>query len=119
MVAAERLAGKRAVVADADGILGIEICNATILDKDAGHAIAGGGDQEGVIETEVEGPGLDFAVPIRMAGSQAEMPFADCRRRVAAALQHGRDGGSARFDDERRVAGEVAGPLLCARRSCR
>ena len=75
------------LVADLDGIVGIEADDAVVLDVDARHAVARGRDDEAVVEADFERAGLDLAVPIGLAVAEAEVPFADDAGGVAGLLQ--------------------------------
>ena len=79
-----------------DRVVGIEADHAVVLDVDAGHAVAGGGDDEGVVEADLERAGLDLAVPVEVAGAQAEVPFADDAGAVAGLLAAWREACSGR-----------------------
>ena len=83
-----------------------------VFDVDAWHAIAGGRDDESVVEADLERAGLDLAVPIDRAVTQSEMPFADDAGRVAGLLQHRGERGTPGRDDQGRVPRQDPCPLF-------
>ena len=83
-----------------------------VFDVDARHAIAGGRDDESVVEADFERAGLDVAVPIDLAVAQAEVPLADDTRRVAGLLEHRRERGSPGRDDQGGVPRQDPRPFL-------
>ena len=91
------------------GSRGIQPHHAAILDVDARHAVARGGNDEGVIEAHFERAGLDFAVPVRFAVAQAQVPLSHAPGGVARLLEHGRERRAARLDDQGGVAGQNPG----------
>ena len=97
-------AGERVVVIHADRVFRVQVDDAAVLHEDARHAVAGGRENEGVVETDVERTGRDLAIPIEVAGAQAEMPLADHAGAVAGLFQHGGERVAAGLDDQRRVA---------------
>ena len=83
MVLAGRLVADGLLVADPDRVGRVEADDAAVLDVDARHAVAGGGDEEAVVEADVERAGRDVAVPVEVARAQPEVPLADDAGRVA------------------------------------
>ena len=79
MVLAGRLVADRLVVADLDRVGRVEADDAVVLDVHAGHAVAGGGDDEAVVEADLQRAGLDLAVPVELARRPG--PGATCRPR--------------------------------------
>ena len=55
------------VVADGDGVVGVEACHAAVFDEDAGHAVDGGGDDVFVVEADVLGVRADECVEVGAA----------------------------------------------------
>src|SRR6476619_7503419 len=97
MIASGGLVADRAAVAHPNWIGGVEPHDAMVLDIDAGHAIASGGNQEAIIKTELKRPRLDVAIPIEIAGSEPQVPLADDARGIA--------GGFERTGERRRAGG--------------
>lgn len=105
------------LVADFDGIVGVEVNDVAIVDVNGGDAVAGGGHDEAVVEAEVEWAGFDFAVPVGAAiRAEAEVPLADDGGFVAGGLHDGADGGGAGFDGDGGVAWGDGGAGLLAPR---
>ena len=82
------LAREVLVVADLNGVVGIETHDAAVLHIDRRHAIHGGCDDAGIVETYLARPRRDALVPVYLAYAHAEMPFADGRCGVAGTLEH-------------------------------
>ena len=81
-----------------------------VLDIDARHPVAGGRLKKGVIKSDFQRTGFDFAIPVRSAFfAKAEMPLANQPGLVARLFQNGRQRGVLRINDERGVAGKDAG----------
>ena len=80
ILAPGRLGADFFAIAHLDRIGGIESDDAMVLHIDARHAVAGRGHDEGVVEADLERPGLDLAVPIRPAFCRRGRD-ATCRRR--------------------------------------
>ena len=59
-----------------DGVGGVEVYDAVVVDVDGGDAVGGGGEEEGVVEAGFVGAGLDFGVPVDVAVAEADVPFA-------------------------------------------
>ncbi len=74
------------LVVDFDWIGRIEASDAMVFDIHARRTIARGGNDVTVVEANLERPRFDFAVPIRSASAEAEMPFADDACGVAGVL---------------------------------
>ena len=68
-----------------------------ILDVHARHAVAGGGEDEVVVEANRLGPRSDPAVPVDGAVAEAKVPLADDTGRVAGALEDRRERRAARL----------------------
>ena len=80
--------GNGLVVVDLDRVGRVEADDAMVLDEDAGHAVAGGGHDEAIVEADLERAGLDLAVPIEGSSlAQAEVPLADDAGRVAGLFE--------------------------------
>jgi hypothetical protein len=112
---AGRLAGEGVAVIHADGIVGVQVDHAAILHENAGHAVAGGGKNEGVVETDIERTGGNLAIPVEVAGAQAQMPLAHNASPVAGLFQHGGERVAAGLDDQRRVARQHTRALVAPR----
>src|SRR5436190_19226666 len=82
------LVADRVLVIDADRVFGVEVRDTAVLDEDARDAVAGRGNDKGVIEADLERAGTDLAVPIDLARAETEMPLADGAGAVAARLEH-------------------------------
>lgn len=97
-----------------DGFLRVEVTHFAILHIDAGHAVARGGHDEGVIEAHVCRSGGDGTVPVNVAAAQAQVPLADGRGAVACLLHEGaqRGGLVSRGQDEGCIPRQDAGALL-------
>ena len=101
------------VVADGDGVVGVEACHAAVFDEDAGHAVDGGGDDVFVVEADVLGVRADECVEVSAAfGAESEVPLADGGGGVAFCVEHVGQGDAGGVDDQFRVAGGDAGVLL-------
>ena len=106
-----RFAGKTTMGPRGDVI--VETDDAAVFDIDGGHAIAGRGHDERMVEADVVRARPDVAVPVRSTlGPEPEMPLADDPCGIACAAQHRRQRGPARLDDQRRVARQDAGSRL-------
>ena len=104
---ARRLISDFLPITDLDGIFRIKADDAMILDIHAGHSISRGRLHEAIIKTDLQGAGLDLAVPIRSAPTtQAEMPFADETGAITRLLQHGWQCGAVCGYDERGITGQ-------------
>jgi hypothetical protein len=101
------------VVADGDGVVGVEAYDAAVLHEDAGDAVYGGGDDVFVVEADVLGVGLDEAVEVGAAfRAEAEVPFADGGGGVAFCAEHIGHGDAGGIYNEFGVTGGDAGVLL-------
>lgn len=112
ILAAAGLVAHLSLEAHADRVGRVEPDHLPVLDVDAGDAVAGRGQDEGRVETELERAGLDCAVPVDEPRPEAQVPFPHHARRLPRGLEDGGERGAPRLDDERRVAREDAGPLL-------
>ena len=83
-----------------------------VLNEYARDAIAGGGDDEAVIEADLQWTRLDRAVPVDVSGAQPEVPFSNACRRIACTAENARNGHRAGIDNQCRVSGKDAGPAL-------
>src|SRR6185503_17266026 len=77
-----------------------ESYNTVIFDVNTGHAIAGGGHDKTVVESQLEWSGLDLAVPIHAQPPKAEVPFSDDCCFVSRLLEDAGGRRSARLDDQ-------------------
>ena len=85
---AGRIVADRLAVADLDRVARIEADDAVVLDVHARHAVAGGRDEEAVVEADLERAGLDVGRSSRGCPlAEAEVPLADDAGRVAGLLQ--------------------------------
>src|SRR6516164_3367139 len=112
MLLAGRFVSDWVLIVDHDGIAGIEPHHAAPLDVHAGHAVAGGGKDERVIEADFQRSRLDFTVPIRSFFAQSEVPFAYRASNISGLLEHKREGIPSRLDDQRRITWQNAGAAL-------
>ena len=77
------------VVADGDGVVGVESCHAAVFDEYAGYAVDGGGDDVFVVESDVLGVRSDEGIEVGAAfGAESEVPFADGGGGVAFGVEH-------------------------------
>ena len=90
-------------MADPERVFGIEVEHAVVLHIDLGHAVIGGGQQEGIIKTNLEWARLEVAIPVWFVCSQSKVPLADDRCFVARFLQQVRHGDDFRLDQGGRV----------------
>ena len=90
-------------VAYPERVLGVEVEHAVVLHIDLGDTVIGGGQQEGIIKTNLEWARLEVAVPVRFVCSQSKVPLADDRCFVARLLQQVRHGDDFRLDQGGRV----------------
>ena len=75
-----------ALVTDLDRVGGIKVDNGTIFDIHRRHAVTGRGQKETVVESYVEWPRADTAIPVKIAIAKAEMPFTHHRGCISCAF---------------------------------
>ena len=90
-------------VTDLERVGGVEIFHAASFDKGLRHPVIRGGQEEAMVEPDVERAGREFAVPVRRRVAKAEVPFANDRGGIARALKDPRQGLGARLNDSRAV----------------
>ena len=90
-------------VADPERVLGVEVEHAVVLHIDLWHSVIGGGQQEGVIKTNLERARLEVAIPVWFFISQTKVPLADDRCFVTRLLQQVRHGHHIRLNQGGRV----------------
>ena len=93
-------------VADNDRVGRIEIGDFVIFNPHARHAVHGGRNDVGIIETDFERAGFDLAIEIelRLAVAQTKMPFADHSGVVSIFAQQRWQSESTWLDAKRSVA---------------
>ncbi len=106
------LLGVDGFVADGERVGGVEVENAVVFNVDLGHAVVGGGEDEGLVEADFEGAGLELAIPIGLFVAEAEVPFADDSGAVSGGLEERWEGGGAGADDGGTIGRGDAGALL-------
>ena len=86
---AQRLAGKRFLVADIDGIIGVGIDHLAILHPYAGNTVARSSHNVGIIETDILQSRFYQPIPVLLSGlvthTQVPLPYG-CRR-IASLLE--------------------------------
>ena len=87
VVGAGRLVADRRSVADLDRVVGVIADDPAVFDVDARHAVAGGRDDERVVESDLARPGRDRPVVVGRRCAEAEVPLADDARGVAGLLE--------------------------------
>ena len=78
----------------------------------ARHAIGRCGNDERIIEPDVQRPRRDPLVPVERAGAQPQVPLAHARSRVPRAAEHLRKRDGSRTDDQGASPGKIAAWLL-------
>ena len=107
-------------IAGTNGIARVEADNPVVLDENARHPVAGGREEEGVIEAQFERAWLDFLVEVEVAFAKADVPFTDEAGTVAGLLEDGGCGRLGGVHRQWRLAVEDAGAgRVCARRTGR
>ena len=99
------------LVANFDGILGIEPDDGAVLDEDRRHAVARGGHDEGVSEADLIRRRVDLLIPVHVARAETEVPLTDHARGVAEFGEAGGHRRATRLNDEASIAGQHAGAL--------
>ena len=106
-------------IADLDRIGRIVVDHLVVFDIDAGDPVAGGGDDERIVETDGIGSGIDLLVVVRWLGlAQAQMPFADAGGGIAGLFGDRGDGrlvlGNAKRINARENRGACLAPGIAA-----
>src|SRR5690349_2937518 len=112
MILARGLVVERAGVLDTNGILRVEPRDAMILHENTRHAISRSGDDERLVETDLERTRFDIAVPIEIPIAETDVPLADNAGPVAAITEHRGQRKFAWLDERRRVARQNTRSLL-------
>lgn len=100
-------------IADPKGVEGVEVEDGFIFHVDLGDAVVGGGEEEGVIEADLEGARGERAVPVRAGGvTEAEVPFSDDGGLVSGLFEEGGERGGSGLDDGGAIGGCDAGVIL-------
>ena len=100
------------LVGDGYGIVRVQTDDAAVLQEDARHTVVGGGQEEGVVEADIPGPGLHHAIPVDGAGTESKVPLADHARAVSCLLEEVAQGKLFRVDGHVCVARQDARALL-------
>jgi hypothetical protein len=101
MILAGGFAGEILLVADLNGISGIELIYLTILNIDGGDPILGSSHDVGLVKAHFVGAGGDPLIPVHIAVAKSEMPFAYDTGMIALRAQHLRQGQFSRIDQQR------------------
>lgn len=106
VVASGGFAREVLLVAHRDRGLGIVVVDPLVLDVDARHAVARGGHDERIVESDLFESRGDVPVPVLPAAfAQSEVPFAYGTGRVARIAEGRGEGRRAGTDNHARVAG--------------
>ncbi len=99
--------------ADPEWVERVEVQDCFIFHVDLGYPVIGGGEEEGVIEADLEGARGEGAVPVGAGGvAQAEVPFTDDGGLVSGIFEEGGEGGRSGLDDSGAIGGCYAGVIL-------
>src|SRR5690606_19449910 len=72
---AGRLASDLLLVTHPEWISGVQSDDAMVLDINARHAVTGRGQQEALIESDLQRAGFDLPVPVHLVAAKPKVPF--------------------------------------------
>src|SRR3954447_23286638 len=88
MFMSSELARERRVVTNFNRVSRVGIHHPVILHEHAGNTVGCSWNDEGVIEANLQRPGFDLAIPIYIAGTQAQVPLTHDPGLVSGLLEH-------------------------------
>ena len=106
---------ERVFIIYGNGVVGVEVGHASVLDIHRRHTIDGGGDEVGVVEPDGVARRCYLSVPVNLALAHAQMPLAYGGGGVAGVLEHLANGELVGADEQRSIAWQNLGIVVTPR----
>ena len=106
---------ERVLIIYINGVVGVEVCHASVLDIHRRHAIDSGGDEVGVVEANGVACRCYLSVPVNLALAHTQVPFAYGGGGVAGVLEHLADSKLVGVDEQRSITRQNLGIVVTPR----